>query len=90
MERVSGDGCYAKEVSDLPKGRQSRTPGRGEQGPFEIRLPGFHADEAVGLGDTLKRVSAAIGIRPCGGCGRRAEALNRRVVFTGRSRGVRT
>jgi hypothetical protein len=74
----------------MPEGRHSRTPGRAEQAPFEIRLPGFHADKAVGLGDTLKRVSAAIGIRPCGGCRRRAEALNRRAVFTGRSRGVRT
>jgi hypothetical protein len=68
----------------MPDVNQDPIEGRGEQAPFEIRLPGFSAEKAIGLGDTLKRVSAAIGIRPCGGCGRRAEALNRRVVLTGR------
>ena len=29
-----------------------------------------------GLGDTLARVSKAVGVKPCGGCGRRAERLN--------------
>jgi hypothetical protein len=68
-------------------------PGREKRAAVEIRLPGFGADEAIGAGDALKRVSAAVGIRPCGGCGRRADALNRRVAFTGRtprSKGRRT
>lgn len=60
------------------------TDGPDERQPFEMRLPGFRANEAIGLGDTLKRVSAAAGIRPCGGCARRAAALNKRVIFTGR------
>ena len=50
--------------------------------PFRIRLPGFVRDEEIGLGDVVKRVAYAAGIRPCGGCGRRAAALNRRIVFT--------
>ena len=50
--------------------------------PFRIRLPGFIGDEQIGLGDVVKRVTYAAGIRPCGGCERRAAALNRRVVFT--------
>lgn len=50
--------------------------------PFEIRLPGFVSEEEVGLGDIIKRATTVAGIRPCGGCGRRADALNRRVVVT--------
>jgi hypothetical protein len=41
-------------------------------------------DEDVGLGDILKRATSAIGIKPCGGCERRAAALNRWLVFSGR------
>lgn len=40
-------------------------------------LPGFVREEAIGLGDVISRTAAAIGVRPCGGCVRRAEALNR-------------
>lgn len=50
--------------------------------PFRVRLPGFISDEQVGLGDVVKRITYAAGIQPCGGCGRRAAALNRWVVFT--------
>lgn len=50
--------------------------------PFRVRLPGFLVAEEIGLGDVIKRATYAVGIRPCGGCARRAAALNRRVVFT--------
>jgi hypothetical protein len=49
-----------------------------------VRLPGFVAEHEVGLGDVIKRATSAIGIKPCGGCARRAAALNRWLVFTGR------
>ena len=49
--------------------------------PHRFRLPGFIKDEEVGLGDVIKRATYSIGIRPCGGCGRRAASLNRWVVF---------
>ena len=55
---------------------------RDELKPFKIRLPGFVGDEEVGLGDVIKRATTTAGIQPCGGCGRRADALNRRVVVT--------
>ncbi len=48
---------------------------------YRVRLPGFIADEEIGLGDALKRATSYVGIRPCGGCQRRAAALNRWVVF---------
>jgi hypothetical protein len=57
---------------------------RREAGPRRVRLPGFVREEDIGLGTVVKRATTAVGIRPCGGCARRAEALNRRVVFTGR------
>ncbi len=57
----------------------------GSRRPYRVRVPGFvKDDEEVGLGDVIKRVTAAAGISPCGGCGRRAAALNRWVAFSGR------
>jgi hypothetical protein len=50
-----------------------------------IRLPGFISHEDVGLGDVLKSATSAFGVTPCGACKRRAEALNRWLVFSGRS-----
>ena len=50
--------------------------------PYRVRLPGFISDEQVGLGDAVKRATYAVGIKPCGGCARRAAALNRWMVFT--------
>jgi hypothetical protein len=54
--------------------------------PHRIRLPGFVTDEDIGIGDAIKHVTYALGIRPCGGCERRAAALNRRFVFTRRAK----
>lgn len=52
--------------------------------PHRVRLPGFVADEDIGLGDVVKRVTHAMGIKPCGGCDARAAAMNRWMVFSGR------
>jgi hypothetical protein len=51
-------------------------------GPYRVRLPGFVHDEEIGLGDAVKRMTYALGVRPCGGCEARAVALNRWMVFT--------
>jgi hypothetical protein len=53
-----------------------------EQRPYRVRLPGFIPHEAVGLGDVVQRAAYAVGIKPCGGCERRAAAMNRWMVFT--------
>jgi hypothetical protein len=50
--------------------------------PMKVRLPGFIVGESVGLGEVIKRATGAAGIRPCGGCERRAATLNRWIVFT--------
>jgi hypothetical protein len=47
-----------------------------------VRLPGFLIEQEVGLGDVIKRASAVVGIKPCGGCEKRAAALNRWMTFT--------
>jgi hypothetical protein len=59
---------------------------QGQRPRYQVRLPGFIPDEAIGLGDVLKRATYAMGVKPCGGCERRAAALNRWVGFSGRSR----
>jgi hypothetical protein len=53
-----------------------------ESKPFRLRLPGFLIDEEIGLGDAIKDVSFGIGLKPCGGCDKRAMVLNRWVRFT--------
>jgi hypothetical protein len=47
-----------------------------------VRLPGFLIEEEVGLGDLIKKATYAMGIRPCGGCERRAAVLNRWMTFS--------
>lgn len=59
---------------------------RSEPHPFRVGLPGFISDEEIGLGDVVKRATSYLGIKPCGGCERRAAALNHRVVFTRRAK----
>jgi hypothetical protein len=56
--------------------------GTQDRQPYRVRLPGFITDEQVGLGDVIKRVTYAMGIKPCSGCERRAAALNRWMVFS--------
>jgi len=57
-------------------------PEAAEHQPHRVRLPGFLIDEEVGLGDVVKRVTYAMGLKPCGGCEKRAAALNRWVHFS--------
>ncbi|MEQ6342294.1 MAG: hypothetical protein M3A44_11730 [Gammaproteobacteria bacterium] len=55
---------------------------KGHQ-PHRVRLPGFLVQEDVGLGDVIKHMTYAIGIKPCDGCIRRTAILNRWMTFTG-------
>jgi hypothetical protein len=65
------------------KKRGQKSLNETERKARRVRLPGFITDEDIGLGEVIKRATSAVGIKPCGGCGRRAAALNRWVVFTG-------
>ena len=60
-------------------------PGTREPAPYRVRLPRFiTGDEDTGLGDVIKRATSTVGIKPCGGCAKRAAALNRWVALSGR------
>ncbi len=48
-----------------------------------ISVPGLIPQE-VGLGDVIARIASAAGISPCGGCRRRAHALNSWISFVPR------
>ena len=63
-------------MSHLPK--QSEGIAR-----YSVRVPGFVTNEDIGLGDVIKRATSAVGFQPCGGCERRAVALNQWLVFSG-------
>ncbi len=65
---------------DKPKQITGAHAGR----PFRVQLPGFVIKEEVGLGDLIKSATSVAGIRPCGGCSRRASALNGRIVLAPR------
>jgi hypothetical protein len=65
-------------------GAGNDSPDQGEHPPHRVRLPGFITGDEVGLGDAIKRATSYIGIQPCGGCERRADALNRWLIFTTR------
>jgi hypothetical protein len=56
------------------------------RGAHVARIPGFNPDAEVGLGDVVKRATTMLGIKPCGGCHRRAEAMNSWLAFSGRPR----
>lgn len=46
---------------------------------MDIKVPFLKSE--VGAGDLVKRATDAVGIRPCGGCKKRQEAMNRALTF---------
>jgi hypothetical protein len=59
-------------------------PDQKKNQPHWVRLPGFIADEEIGLGEVIQRTTSYFGIYPCRGCERRAASLNRWLAFTNR------
>jgi len=51
--------------------------------PHRLKLPSFLFKQEIGLGDVIKRMTSAVGIKPCVGCERRAALLNRWLVISG-------
>jgi hypothetical protein len=78
------DGSSEKVNAMADEGREGELNRMDQRKPYRVRLPGFISDQDVGLGDVIKRVAYTVGIKPCGGCERRAGTLNRLFVFTGR------
>lgn len=56
-----------------------------EKQPMRIPLPGLRRQ--VGLGEAIKAGTSAVGIKPCGGCQKRAAWLDRHLVFVPRKQG---
>ena len=55
---------------------------RGDAAPRRNCLT-YKSKRSRGLGDTIAKVMAAVGIKPCGGCNKRKEALNRWFPYKG-------
>lgn len=83
MGSLSGAGLIGRKESVVkqqnPTDIQTKESGGA---PHRVRLPGFLIEEEIGLGDVIKRVTYAMGIAPCGGCEKRAVALNRWMRFS--------
>ena len=47
-----------------------------------VRIPVPFLKQLTGLGSVLSQATAAVGVKPCEPCKKRAEALNQRVVFS--------
>ena len=59
--------CVREGVRDAMMKRPPR--------PIRIPVPGMR--QTVGLGQAIKRVTTSLGVRPCGGCQKRARTLDR-------------
>lgn len=66
----------------MTRTRSPKQPPPRKSDPYRVRLPGFLVEKEIGLGDAIKRATSAFGIRPCGGCQKRAAALNRWMTFS--------
>ena len=68
-------------MSSRKKQRVSQ-PKKEELPAQRVRLPRFLIVEEIGPGDMIKKATYAMGIKPCGGCEKRAAALNRWMRFS--------
>jgi len=83
-----------ESAADRPKSPDAETtPDEADNAESEpaatrpaLRLPLLSGGAEIGLGDVIKRATTVLGGRPCPGCERRAQYLNR-VRFTSRKRG---
>ena len=75
MADVNGSPIVAGSIEDIRPGTVFRVP-----------APGFAVSGTVGLGDLFKMTTAAVGVLPCGNCVKRAEFLNRIIVFEGKNK----
>jgi hypothetical protein len=63
------------------RSQEGVSPGEAAKPRYRVRLPRFVVQEAVGLGEVVKRGTTALGMHPCGGCQQRATRLDRWVRF---------
>ena len=80
--------AIVEQHAENPEVSQLQSNGSGNGGEVSVpepahrvRLPGLRGE--VGLGDAIKGLTSAVGIKPCPGCERRAAVLNRWLSFSG-------
>ena len=61
----------------MNESEQKGEPAQVQPARHKVRLPGFLNEESIGLGDLVKKATYSVGIKPCGGCEKRAAAMNR-------------
>ena len=86
---VSGCPSCPQRVSREGDLRNPPVYGRGDAPPARLAPVPPSAQPAPperirGLGDVVAKVTKAVGIKPCGPCQKRREALNRMVPFNGK------
>jgi hypothetical protein len=59
------------------KGGASDTTAGDDNARHRVRLPRFIVHEPVGAGQVIKRLTSAVGVRPCDPCERRAARVDR-------------
>ena len=59
------------------KGGARPANGEGVIARHHVVLPRFIVHDPVGAGQVVKRVTSAVGVRPCAGCQQRAARLDR-------------
>lgn len=73
----------SEKQAETEKSADKRAESTTDGQPVRVRVPRFVKDEDVGLGDFVMRVTSSMGIKPCGGCQRRAAWLNNQFHITG-------
>ena len=59
-----------------PPDSAESTPADDARARHRVRLPRFVSSTPIGLGDVVKRVTTAVGVKPCGPCEQRAARMN--------------
>jgi hypothetical protein len=70
------------DESKAPDFAQAPVMAMHDESAHRVHLPGFLIDQEIGLGDLFKKITYSMGIRACGACESRAEALNRWVTLS--------
>jgi len=79
---LEADGSKADRFKMERARLEASRPEASEKPPeavVSLQIPGLTRD--IGLGDAIAKLTAAVGISHCGGCARRAAALNRALTF---------
>jgi hypothetical protein len=79
LTHVRGDRRDATNIT--PLGTSPRTQALPVQEPVTAVVMTAERPRTAGLGDVVKTVTSAMGIKPCEGCHKRAEQLNRAFPF---------